>query len=307
MNCENQTSPINIDINSITGKCDFKCKYNYNYNENNNINITNKIDHLSISYKGENREEVTYNTYKYSVKEVRLFTPSLHSYNGFKVEAELIIVHNPITGTKPLLVCLPIKKGDSASKSSIQLASIINSGPSLDDNSRNIGLIGFNLNLYIPKKPFFSYTGTNPYLPCGGNNDFIVYDAINSDIFISSNTFQKLKEVIKENGYKVTKNNFVYYNELGGQRGDGSNDIYIDCRPVGKSEEETLVVTDMDIKYPIGVLENPYVQIILGALLSVALILIANKIFMFFQNRNKSNSNIINNVIRGGRKLITNI
>jgi carbonic anhydrase len=302
MNCTNATAPINITMNNINGKCDLKCKYSFNYQENNNVSITNRNDYLLLSYDNGSTPPVKFNTYNYNVKEIRLFSPSLHSYNGFKVEAELVIIHSPITGTKPLLVCIPIKEGASGSLSSIQLRNIINNAPSMQGQTTKLNLTKYNLNTYIPKKPFFSYIGTNPYLPCGGNNDFIVYEPLNSDIFLSSNSLQQLKEVIKENSYTIHKNNLLFYNELGPIVGDGTDNIYIDCQPVGlsKDEDDVLVVdTDKTIYTPPTIneiLNNPYIQIILGSLLFVVLILLVNFIFGFFSKETK-------NIIKGGTKL----
>jgi carbonic anhydrase len=308
MSCKDSTAPINIDMNNINGKCDLKCKYSFNYQENNSVNITNRNDYLLLSYNNGSSPAVKFNTYDYNVKEIRLFSPSLHSYNGFKVEAELIIIHDPITGSKPLLVCIPIKEGSSGSIGTIQLKTIINNAPVTIGQSASVNIPKYNLNSYVPKKPFFSYSGTNPYLPCGGNNDFIVYEPLNSDIFISSASLQNLKGIIKENAFIVSKNNLLYYNELGPEIGDGTDNIYIDCLPVGKSDEEVLVVDtpDSDTNYipPTlnQILNNPYVQIILGSLLFVVLILFANIIFGFV-----GKTKIPKNIMSGGRKLTKNI
>jgi carbonic anhydrase len=306
MSCKDSTAPINIDMNNINGKCDLKCNYSFNYQENNSVNITNRNDYLLLSYNNGSTPAVKFNTYDYNVKEIRLFSPSLHSYNGFKVDSELVIVHNSINGSKPLLVCIPIKEGTSGSIGSIHLRTIINNAPTKTGQSTSVNIPKYNLNTYVPKKPFFSYSGTNPYLPCGGNNDFIVYEPINSDIFISSSSLQKLKGLIKENPFTISKNNLLYYNETGPQVGDGTDNIYIDCQPVGKSEEEVLVVDSSSIDYipPTlnQILNNPYVQIILGSLLFVVLILFANMIFGFV-----GKTKIPKNIMSGGRKLTKNI
>lgn len=307
MTCKNQTSPIDININSINGKCDLKCKYSFKYQDNVSTVITNRVDYLMLSYQNGSTPAVNFNNYTYNVKEIRLYTPSLHSYNGFKVDAELVIVHNPITGTKPLLVCIPVKEGESGSIGSIHLKTIVNNASTTQGKSVTVNLSKFDLDSYVPKKPFFSYSGTNPYLPCGGSNDFIVYEPLNSDIYLSKASLQKLKGIIKENAYIISKNNSLFYNETGPLMDDGSDNIYIDCQPVGQSEEEVLVVdTDKSTYSPPSIeniLNNPYVQIILGSLLFIALILIANIVFGFASKTSK----VTNITMKGGRKLTMNI
>jgi carbonic anhydrase len=302
MNCTNQTAPINIDINNINGKCDLKCKYSFKYQENNAIEITNKNDYLLLSYENGLSPSVIFNSNTYNVKEIRLYTPSLHSYNGFKLDAELVIVHSPITGTKPLLVCLPIKESESGNLNSIQLKTIINRAKK---QTVKIDLPKFNLNTFVPRKPFFSYFGTNPYLPCGGSNDFIVFEPLHTEIYISSETLQKLKEIIDENGYNINKNEQLYYNELGPEVGDGSDKIYIDCQPIGQTDEEVFIVKNDTSMYKFSfsnILNYTYIQVIFGSLLFVALIYIANMIFGFFSKKNNK-QNIVDNIIKGGTKL----
>jgi carbonic anhydrase len=307
MNCTNSTAPIDINISNITGKCDLKCKFSFNYQENNSVSVINRGDYLLLSYQNGATSPVNFNTYKYDVKEIRLYMPSLHSYNGFKTQAELVIVHNPITGTKPLLVCIPVKEGENDTPSSILLKNIINNADSIINSSININLPNFNLNLFVPRKPFFSYSGTNPYLPCGGTNDFIVYGLIDSNIYISKSTIQSLKSIIKQNGYNISQNNQLYYNELGPELTDGSDDIYIDCQPVGQSDEEILVLEDEPAtKYKSStlsfgnLLKNPNIlfilQVILGSLFFVALIMIANVIFGLFNYKGKGGNIQVNNV-----------
>jgi carbonic anhydrase len=307
MSCTDLTAPINIDIQNINGKCDLKCKYGFNYQENNSVSITNRNDYLQLSYTNSTIPAVKYNTYDYNVKEIRLYSPSLHSFNGFKTDAELIIIHNPITGTRPLLVCIPVKEGkNDSSFGSIQLKKIINNGSSIAGQTKIIDLENFNLNFYVPKKPFFSYNGTNPYLPCGGNNDFIVYEPFHSDLFLTETLFQRLKGLIKENPYTIHKNNLLYYNETGPIVGDGTNNIYIDCQPVGHSNDKVLVVDTEKNVYITPtlntILNNPYIQIILGSLIFIVLILLSNFIFGFV-----GKTKVQENIMSGGRKLTKNI
>jgi carbonic anhydrase len=101
MSCPDATAPINISMENITGKCDMKCSYSFQYN-NSSCVATNRGDYISISYDKSSSPPIQYNTVGYDVQEIRLYTPSLHSYNDVKTDAEFIIIHNSNTGAIPL-------------------------------------------------------------------------------------------------------------------------------------------------------------------------------------------------------------
>ena len=103
MSCPNATAPIDISLSKITGKCDYKCSFSFQYNNSSCI-ATNRGDYLSLSYDKSSSPPVLYNTAGYDVQEVRIYIPSLHSYNDSKTDGELIIVHTSNTGANPLLV-----------------------------------------------------------------------------------------------------------------------------------------------------------------------------------------------------------
>ena len=45
---------------------------------------------------------------------MRLYSPSLHKYNGKQADAEFIINHTNVTQNEQLLVCIPIISGASS-------------------------------------------------------------------------------------------------------------------------------------------------------------------------------------------------
>ena len=116
MSCPTATAPIDINLSKISGKCDFKCKYSFKYN-NSACVATNRGDYISLSYDKSSSPPVLYNSVGYDVQEVRMYAPSLHSYSGAKTDAELVIVHMSNSGSRPLLVCIPIKANNSNSTS----------------------------------------------------------------------------------------------------------------------------------------------------------------------------------------------
>ena len=274
MSCPNATSPINISLSSITGKCDYKCAYNFNYNNSSCI-ATNRGDYLSLSYDNSSTHPVIYNASNYDVNEIRLYTPSLHSYSGSKTDGELIIIHNPITGAVPLLTCIPIKSNNNSSVSSLLFKTIVdnvaNSAPADGETTTvSLGNQQFNLNDLVPKKPFFAYSATEPYQPCSTNVNLLVYDSLTVSLDIMPDTLTKLQSIIQNNSYDIKTGPNLFYNEKGPNINSGGGDIYIDCQPVGESDETTEIITDMGSSSSFkDFFNNSYLKFILVMLLFI--------------------------------------
>lgn len=274
MSCPNATSPINISLSSITGKCDYKCAYNFNYNNSSCI-ATNRGDYLSLSYDNSSTHPVIYNASNYDVNEIRLYTPSLHSYSGSKTDGELIIIHNPITGAVPLLTCIPIKSNNNSSVSSLLFKTIVdnvaNSAPADGETTTvSLGNQQFNLNDLVPKKPFFAYSATEPYQPCSTNVNLLVYDSLTVSLDIMPDTLTKLQSIIQNNSYDIKTGPNLFYNEKGSNINSGGGDIYIDCQPVGESDETTEIITDMGSSSSFkDFFNNSYLKFILVMLLFI--------------------------------------
>ena len=278
MSCPNATAPINISMSNIIGKCDLKCSYSFHYSNSSCI-ATNRGDYISISYDKSSSPPVLYNTISYDVQEIRLYIPSLHSYNDSKTDGELVIVHTSNTGAKPLLVCIPVKSNNTSSDSALFFKTLIDtvasSAPS-DGETTTVNVPTFNLDLFVPKKPFFSYSATEPYQPCTENVDYIVFSPLQASLDIMPDTLAKLQTIILSNPYDVKTGPNLFYNEKGPRMGGGGGEIYIDCQPVGSSDESTEIVTDMGSSpYPSTVsdwLNNPLVRLLLGSLLFILIL-----------------------------------
>lgn len=279
MSCPNATAPIDISMSKIVGKCDLKCSYSFKYNNSSCI-ATNRGDYISISYDKSSSPPVLYNATGYDVQEIRLYTPSLHSYNDSKTDGELIIVHTSNTGSQPLLVCIPIKSNNTSSNSALLFKTLIDtvgsSAPS-DGESTTVNIPDFNLDLLVPKKPFFSYSATEPYQPCSASVDYIVYSPLQGSLDMMPESLTKLQSIIASNPYDIKSGPNLFYNEKGPSIGGaGSGEIYIDCQPVGSSDETKEIVTDMGTSpYPMTIsdwLKNPAVKLILGSLLFIIIL-----------------------------------
>ena len=254
MSCDNKTGPINIIQTSTS--CDLKCQFMYKY-INSGIIVTKNDLYISLKLT-DNSHTATYNSSNgtglcselvgggnYSVDEIRIYTPSLHTYNGQHSNAELIIYHKNTIGGKNLIVCIPISSNmGSQHNGSTQLSSLINyiSANPTDSNVRGIT---FNLNDFIPKEHYYTYTATLPYNPCTSCIDYIVFDLGNGSIKLPLEILNKLEKIISKNNTQIQSltNNLDYaYSKnipiYGFSNSD--RDIYIECNPTG-SDGEVLI------------------------------------------------------------------
>jgi len=181
----------------------------------------------------------------YSVDEIRIYTPSLHTYNGQHSDAELIIYHKNTIGGKDLIVCIPISSTmGSSHNGSTQISNLINY-ISTNPNDSNVRGISFNLNDFIPKEHYYTYTATLPYDPCTSCIDYIVFNLGNGSIKLPLDILNKLNQIISKNTTQIQSltNNLDYaYSKnipiYGFSTSD--RDIYIECNPTG-SDGEVLI------------------------------------------------------------------
>ena len=232
--CTDATSPINISMSSIDGPCVLKCDYNYKYGTY-TPNIANKGNYLALNYSGKSNP-VKYNDEMYNVTQIRIYHPSLHTYNQSKsADGEILIIHNG--AGKNLIVSVPFISGAKTDKGSVQLNTLIteaalrvpNVNESVTTSSGN-----FSLDNFIPdKKGYFSYTGTLPYDPCNGTYSYIVYN-IEDALNIEASLLTKLKRTITTTDIPV-KTNSLFYNKNGANSRGNDDNIYIDCQPVDEA------------------------------------------------------------------------
>jgi hypothetical protein len=245
MSCPKSNSPIDINMQNISGNCDLKCAYNFKYPIS-SCNATNRGNYLSLSYDSSSNPPVMYNTIPYSVSEIRIYNPSLHSFMKKKTAGEIIIVHNSPKGGNSLLVCIPIIEGTSDTKASACLTTIIDSMSTTNNgDSETILINDFTLNDFVPKTPFFSYTAIQPYQPCIGNADIIVFGIVNSPCKLTSAILTKLKSINTSNTYTIKKGPLLFYNQKGPGSSTGNDEIFIDCKPTGTSDEFTTVTKQL--------------------------------------------------------------
>lgn len=310
MSCPNSTAPVDISISKITGNCDLKCDYTFNYNNSSCI-ATNRGDYISLSYDKSTSPPVIYNSVGYDVNEIRIYTPSLHSYNGTKSDGELIIIHKSNSGSKPVFVCIPIKVSSGTSSQSAvmfnAIISAISKNAPANGESTTVNIVKYNLSLLVPKTSYFSYSGTEAFQPCVEQVDYIVFDILNGGLDISSQNLEILNTIIKKNVYDVKPTMELFLNKKGPTKWGGSSgdQIYIDCQPVGASSEEELVVENGEseplFSKDMFNLDDKTMQLLLGSIIFIALLVFINLIISWINPSPKGNiiTNTFNNLIKG--------
>jgi len=291
MNCESSNSPIDITDKS-SGTCELKCKYLFKYNDSSS-RITNKGNYLSLSYDKPNTDPVVYNSIPHYVEEVRIYTPSLHAYNGSNAEAELIIIHTNDYNTK-LLVCIPIIPNEETGV----LEFIIETASKFaKKNGQNTFMSKpMNLNNFIPLKKMYVYRGNLPFSPCNGDNNIIVFNKNEKAyLSISKNSLSLLTGIITKNIIKPKENSY-FVNNKGPQSLSSSDggEIYIDCKPISDDGKAIDDEDENEIKSPLSDMfskinyKSIVNSIIFQIIMSILGAYIIYKFFFFVMNRFKT-------------------
>jgi hypothetical protein len=203
-------------------------------------------DHLKFSYDAPD-STVIYNDVNYSVKDIRLYKPSLNEYYGSHVDAELIIQHIG-NGADNLLVCIPIITSNNKSSSSTLFNNLIPYAPVNGNPPVSVNINNYNLNYIVPRGAYYSYTGTLPYDSLNGTYNIIVFDYSKVKANMNTSNMSTLGTLIvptNENVNNDYNSNILYYNAAG-TTNDAlitGDDIYIDCKPVGSSESDSTTIS----------------------------------------------------------------
>ena len=254
--CKNLTTPLDISPLNVVGKCESKCEFDFKY-QSSSCSTKNKGSYISVSYDASNSSPVKYNLHDYNVEEIRIYSPSLHTYINKQAPAEIIIIHNTPSGGNKLAVCVPVKNEVSSSNGSIVINNIImgtvNKAPQ-DGDSVTLNDIGtFTLNNIVPrmpKKKFYSYSGQEPFDDCAYTFDYIVFTPTVSDVAIDSECLSKLQEIIDSSQIRSklpSKTTPLFVNDKGPNNGNIDDGIYIDCQQVGESDETDVIVSEKTV------------------------------------------------------------
>lgn len=238
MSCNNTTAPVNIKSSSQL--CQDLCAYSFEYNPTSSCSAENMGDYIKITTDGPNN--LSFNMIPMSVVDVRLYQPSLHSFNGDQADAELIIQHSTDIGGN-VLVCRPIRESDDLGASNDFFAKFIPHVPlSIADGPASINVMNWSLNDIIPQgAAYYYYLGPFPYPPCtsnAGGNSIVVFDS-NSAGNMTTTDMERLRSLITASeplAIPQTPATDLLYNKSGATHPLGSStdlyDIYMDCSPI---------------------------------------------------------------------------
>lgn len=293
MTTNNQT--INISKDNIYGKCDLKCSYNFDYTSSNTVATNNGIS-VSLTYDKGNKSPVIFNNKNYFVSTITLYSPSIHSFNGTLTKGELVIIHSPELGGDQLFVCIPIIQSSQSTEASDNLTEIIqgvlNNAPS-NGETTNINISDFNLNNFVPKKPYYNYTGLS-----GLVGQVIVFSQKEA-IPLSETSITNLSKIIQPVIMDITGGN-LFFNPDGPNSSNGNKEgIYISCQPTGNSIEETEVTYTNTTNYNLFQ-SNQYTKIIVQLLIGCAIFIILFLIINYGFKALSPNEKVTN--YKGGRR-----
>lgn len=262
---------INISRENVSGSCDLKCSYNFKYPQ---TILTAKNEGIMISLTCDQNKipPVLYNTQKYNVDNFVIVSPSIHTFNGSKAKAEILIKHTPVVGGNQLVVCIPITESSDSSTASNLITEIVqgvSNGAPVNGETTTLNINGFTLSSIVPKKPFYSYTGSNK----NDQNDYIVYDILDA-ITLNTTTLDSLTKIIRP--FPIpTPGDKLFYNQKGPNQTTIGDGIYISCNPTGSSEEETEVeYTKNTSSYDAFSFNSDTTKLLLQILFSVIIFLI---------------------------------
>ena len=266
MNPNEEITELNIAPDNVDGPCTLKCAYSFSYPD---LKLTgsNKADRICIKTNDPQKNPpVTYNTFRYIVSEINLYSPSLHFYNGDKTTAELIVKHIPEINSETstdLYVCIPIiVSGDTSSATTLVtqlIQEVASKIPSPDDDNSQLTTI-FNLQDIIPKKPFYKYTNSGSQMV----GDYIVFGLLNA-IPITAGTASTLSNILT-NYVNVFETTNLFLSEVG-PNSSSNEGIYISCQPTGSSDEKIDVVTPNEPYDYVALLQDPFVKFLIHAII----------------------------------------
>jgi carbonic anhydrase len=233
MTCNNSIFPINIKESTKTGLCKIKCNFECDYH-NSTCTATNKGSYIKLSYDIVKIPPARLNNVSLDVKEIRLYTPSLHSYEGVKMDGEMVIIHKGFD--KSVALCIPIKINDEDESILNEIVDKCSSVIPNEDELTSLTLSDYNLANFVPTNtPFVHYMGNVPF-DCGATYDIIAFGNRNEYISIGSIHLQLLQKIISPEPFPIIQNINFFLNNDGIKR--ITNDNYVRCFAKDELPEE---------------------------------------------------------------------
>lgn len=224
MNCENSSFPINIKKSNKRGTCIKKCNLEVEYHTSKCV-ATNKGSFLSLSYDKVAIPPVKFNDVSVDVHEVRIYSPSLHTYHSSKEKGEMIILHKG--NDMNLAICIPIKLDEDNESFLNEVVEECASFLPNEDETSELKLSDYTLAQFVPmNSPFLHYKCKIPF-DCNVQYDAVVFGNKREFISINKESFKMLQSLIFSEKLQVHQNMNYFLNEGGITKNNTST--YIRC------------------------------------------------------------------------------
>lgn len=239
-------APVNISSTVMKNEerqCSSTCNYSFQYNTS-TCNVFHEDKYIRIPYDSAGGVyPAKYNGVDYKINHIHIYQPSLHRYDSWLADAELLAYHSSADG-RNLIVSIPIVIGNSSGKQSSDIMNtILQNLPNKNNSSGKFisEINNFNLGNLIPKEGFFTYVGRHLLPQYTGIYNYIVYhkkdaitilrDSLSGLNDSSRSTSISRSEPMPDN--EMPKN-LYYFNKKGANNSKTGDDIYIKCNPTGE-------------------------------------------------------------------------
>lgn len=220
--CPNQTMPINVP-RGVNTPCSEKCALSYFYG-NSKCTVTNKNDnfgnYLEINCFDSPKNHVNFGLVgDIAIHSVKLFRPSLNTYNGGHADAEIILTHSG--SGRNIFMCIPIISNENSGNSAKWFKQIIPYCPTKKQGTVSINVNSFSLNSIIPRSSFVVYEG-GVFCWGGGQDDISIIYEIENAVSMKSTNLNTLKRLINKHSYNTyPTSDYLQYSSDGSRAGPG--------------------------------------------------------------------------------------
>lgn len=302
------TNNYPVNLVDTQNSCDLTCNLTFDYKDSSIVVNNESGVYISITYEQTSKPNLIFSSVPYHASELRIYVPSLHTYNGKHTDAELLINHNG-NNNKHLIVSVPIVNKNYISSSGSTLAKIIElmAKQRMNDFTQPLSINNFtiNLNSIVPEKPFYYYKGCadSPYLFTKTNVDIVAFNSTNNNngaIIIDDNFMKNLTALLPTpNKISTSKIDIseLFYN-MNGPSNSKKDDIYIDCQPT--NEEGDVYVPTKSSEPPnifgffnkgVNSKELFIIQSIIGLLIMFIILWVAKSLMILIIGKFSRNSN----------------
>jgi carbonic anhydrase len=219
MVCPPSKIPINIKSKSEYPDTNITNLLQLDY-EDSVCRIKNMCSHLLIPYEDSQKTPVVFDNKYYRLKNIKIYRPSLHKFDGIETEGEIMLNHK---GEKETLkICIPLVKTDEEKNENNTLKQIFrHSFSKVQCNGESVMIHNIILNAksFIPKtKGFYYYESTTPIDEpcvcrnniCGETTHVVVYHKDDGYVGISSENKVILNKLLTKHVHGINDASYKY-------------------------------------------------------------------------------------------------